>query len=63
MASDSKARKYLQTQIATASSEQLLLMLYDGAIRFLGIARENLNNEDASIIHENLIRVQRIVIE
>ena len=30
---------YLRTQIETASKEQLLLMFYDGAIRFTGRAR------------------------
>ena len=29
-----KTKEYLKTQIQTASREQLILMLYDGAIRF-----------------------------
>lgn len=33
---------YQQTQITTASPEQLLIMLYDGALRFLGQARQSL---------------------
>ncbi|QDU61054.1 Flagellar protein FliS [Planctomycetes bacterium Pan216] len=41
---------YLQNQIHTASSEELQLMLYDGAIRFARLARRALeeNNHDAA---------------
>ncbi len=37
---------YLQNQIATASKEQLLIMFYDGAIRFLAQARLGIENND-----------------
>ena len=37
---------YLQNQIATASREQLLIMFYDGAIRFLGQAKQAIENKD-----------------
>jgi flagellar protein FliS len=36
------ARQYTQVQTATIGPEQLLLLLYEGAIRFLGRAREDL---------------------
>lgn len=63
MNSGGNAKKYLQAQIATASPEQLLLMLYDGAIRFLSGAEESMKNEEVLEAHEALIRGQRIVIE
>ncbi len=37
---------YLRNQIATASREQLLLMFYDGAIRFTNQAKIAINNND-----------------
>ncbi|WP_319588646.1 flagellar export chaperone FliS [uncultured Desulfobulbus sp.] len=37
---------YLRTQISTASKEQLLLMFYDGAIRFTGRARMAIERGD-----------------
>ena len=37
---------YLKNQIATASKEQLLIMFYDGAIRFTAQARHAVSNND-----------------
>jgi len=39
-------QQYQQNQIATASKEQILLMLYDGAIRFSKQAREAIKEGD-----------------
>ena len=39
---------YLKNQIATASKEQLLIMFYDGAIRFTAQARHAVDNNDIS---------------
>ena len=33
-------KQYKQTQINTTPKEQILLMLYDGAVRFLHLAKE-----------------------
>lgn len=38
--------KYRETTFSTQSQGQLVVMLYDGAIRFLKIAREKLEEED-----------------
>jgi flagellar protein FliS len=37
---------YLNNQIATASREQILLMLYDGAIRFSKMAKKGIEDND-----------------
>lgn len=37
---------YLQNQIASASKEQLLIMFYDGAIRFIAQAKLAIANDD-----------------
>ena len=39
-------QNYFANQVQTASPEQLLLMLYDGALRFLRQARQNLDEGD-----------------
>ena len=59
----SNPQRYLQTQVMTASRERLLLMLYDGALRFCEQARQALEAKDIERSHELLIQVQRIVIE
>jgi flagellar protein FliS len=55
--------KYLETAVQTATPAQLLLMLYDGAIRFcrMGIAAIKEKKYDAA--NENLCKVQDIVRE
>ena len=40
------AQAYFSTQISTTSQGQLLLMLYDGAIKFLHQAKEKMRNKD-----------------
>lgn len=55
--------KYLETKIQTASPEQLLIMLYDGAIRFCRLAIEGIKEKDNVKAHQNLIKVQDIITE
>ena len=61
--SPNSPRKYLETQILTASREQLLLMLYDGAIRFAQKGRDAVLAKEVGESHDHLVRSQRIVIE
>lgn len=56
-------RKYLETQVRTATQEQLLLMLIDGAVRFSEQAKTKLAEKDFEGTHHLLIRAQRIMIE
>ncbi len=56
-------KQYQQSQIQTASPEQILIMLYDGAIQFLNkalIAMKENNIEDS---HKNNIAAQNIIAE
>jgi|UniRef100_A0A7C5ANJ4 flagellar protein FliS len=41
-------QQYLTTQVATADRLQLVVMLYDGAIAFLGQAKEKMKAKDAA---------------
>ncbi len=62
MASD-PTNAYKDTQIHTASREQILLMLYEGAIRFMKQAKAALEEKDFEIAHNKIIRAQDIVTE
>lgn len=55
--------KYKQTQIETAPKEQILLMLYDGAVRFLNQAKAGFAENDIEKIHNNIIKTQNILTE
>ena len=62
------ARTYRTTAVLTASPGQLVLMLYDGALRSLAIAREAFGRpeDDArrlEIINNQLLKAQAIVAE
>jgi flagellar protein FliS len=54
---------YKNTQIKTASREQILLMLYDGAIKYMKQGRDALNDENHELAHDKLIQAQDIVTE
>ncbi|MGE0201501.1 MAG: flagellar export chaperone FliS [Candidatus Melainabacteria bacterium] len=58
-----QARQYQRQAIETASPEEILLMLYDGAIRFLVIARKAMDANDLETVHKNLIKTQDILVE
>lgn len=55
--------KYLQTSVQTATPAQLLIMLYDGAIRYCraGIAAIEKNNFEEA--NRNIAKAQDIIIE
>jgi flagellar protein FliS len=57
--------QYRETQIKTASPGRLLLMLYDGAVRFLnqGIKALEVEPKDIEKAHNNIVKVQNILME
>ena len=62
------ARTYRANAVLTASPGQLVLMLYDGALRCLGIAREAFSRPEEdlqrlSIINQQLQKAQLILTE
>jgi flagellar protein FliS len=57
------SEEYLRGAVLSATSEQLVLMLYDGAIRFARKARRALERKDFETSCEALLRAQRIVQE
>ena len=62
-----KYQAYQAGAVLTASPAQLVLLLFDGALKFLNIALEGFKNEDPLefnlTIHQNLQRAQSIVRE
>ena len=62
------ARTYRSNAVLTASPGQLVLMLYDGALRALSIAREALERPEADarrieVINHQLQKTQAIIAE
>ena len=56
-------KQYQKSSIETASREQILIMLYDGAIQFLNKAKIAIESKNIEEIHNNLIGAQKIIQE
>ena len=54
---------YRETQIKTASKGTLIVLLYDGLIRFIDIALENLPVKKYDLVNENVLKAQDILSE
>lgn len=55
--------QYQRMQTETATPGELIVMLYQGAIRFLNKSKEHFGQQDLEGAHANLVRAQNIVIE
>ena len=58
--------KYKKTQIETADQGKLIMMLYDGAIKFVNKAIELMADKKANNIekiHKNIVKAQDIIME
>ncbi|MGE3269627.1 MAG: flagellar export chaperone FliS [Chloroflexota bacterium] len=56
-------QQYRATKVETAGSVDLVVMLYQGAVKFIRLAIEALEHDDAKTAHTNFIRAQDIVVE
>lgn len=56
-------QQYKQTQFETASSEKLILMLYEGALKNLYQAQKGLENNDLEVVNQSLTKTQDIISE
>ena len=63
MSNTNPYNQYKQTQITTANQGKLIVMLYDGAIKFLNIALDNLDLKTYDVVNNNIIKAQDIVTE
>lgn len=57
------AQQYLRTQVESARPTQLVVMLYDGAIRFLTIAKEKMQAHEIEPKHIHILKAQKILSE
>lgn len=61
--SQSQVDRYRQAHIETATPERLIVMLYDGAVKYLNFALQTLNQDDREGVHRNLLKAQAIILE
>ena len=63
MAANNPYAAYQNSKIMTASPAELILMLYDGAIKFSNIAVAAIEKNDIEKAHNNIIKTERIILE
>ena len=54
---------YANNKVMTASPADLILMLYDGAIKFCNIALMGIEENNIEKAHNNMIKVENILLE
>ena len=57
------SQQYAQTKIQTASGGDLVIMLYQGCIKFLRLAKKSMEEDNIHNTNEYLIRSQDIIME
>jgi len=57
------AKQLQQNKILTASPAELILMLYEGAIKFCNIALEKIEKKDYEGVNFNIQRADNIIVE
>lgn len=63
MALSTGYQRYQQTQVTTLGRGKLLLMAYDGAIRFIREAKNHTEVRDYERKNESILKAQRIISE
>ena len=56
-------KKYKQVQVKTANNEKLLIMLYQGCVKFLRLAKKSIDENDIERTNNYIIRAQDIIRE
>lgn len=56
-------KEYKKNQIETATPEEILILLYDGAIQFLNKAKIAIEEKDGAACQKNLFSCEKILIE
>jgi len=56
-------QKYQQQSVMTASQEELLIMLYNGCIRFIKLGIQAVEDRDIQKAHVNIVKAQDIIVE
>ncbi|NMH75212.1 flagellar export chaperone FliS [Bacillus sp. RO2] len=63
MAMKNPYQAYQQNSVNTATPGELTLMLYNGAIKFMKLAKKGMEDKDIEMKNTNLIKAQKIVQE
>lgn len=63
MAMKNPYSQYKQNSIMTASPQELTLMLYNGALKFIGMSKIYIEQKDISKSSESIMRAQDIIQE
>ena len=63
MALNQAYEQYNNSRVMTASSAELSLMLYEGAIKFCNVAIMGIEDNDIQKAHINIIKAENIIIE
>ena len=61
MASPNAFSQYNNSKVWTASPAELVLMLYDGAIKFCNIAIVAIENKDIQKAHTHIVKTEKII--
>jgi len=56
-------KQYKETEVNTANQGKLIVMLYDGAIKFLNKALEYMAKKEIEETHNNIVKVKDIITE
>ncbi|HCC07760.1 MAG TPA: flagellar export chaperone FliS [Clostridiales bacterium] len=63
MTTNNASNTYLSSKVMTASSQELNLMLYDGALKFCNQAIRAIENQKTEEAHNFIIRTENIIME
>lgn len=61
--STASVEQYKSNEISTVSQGRLIVMLYEGAIRFLNVAIENNTPRKYDVVNNHILKAQEIVTE
>jgi flagellar protein FliS len=56
-------QQYRATKVETAGSVDLVVMLYQGAVRFIRVGLEALDRQNLTTVNENFVKAQNIIVE
>lgn len=54
--------EYRETSVEGEGQLKLIIMLYEGAAKYLNLARDNIRRNEIELAHDNLTKAKRIVV-
>jgi flagellar secretion chaperone FliS len=63
MAVNNPYNSYQQNSVTTASPGELTLMLYNGCLKFVNLAKNGIENKDIESKNTNILKAQKIIQE